>query len=75
MTGASRFLIGFDHRRGGDIRHEAALVIIGPQTGNLLASEGIVLAPAAGAAPGTVLYYTAYLGQHWTDRLPPGLRS
>ena len=56
---------------GRYLRYESTFVIIDPQTGNLLADEGVAQTPVMGARPGTVLYYTATTSARWTSHLPP----
>ncbi len=48
------------------------LILIDPATGNLLAHVGIARKQVEGAAPGTILTYTAFLDAHWTNHPPAG---
>jgi hypothetical protein len=56
---------------GYGLRYETTYDIIDPQTGNILAGDTIAQTPVAGAAPGTVLYYSATTSAYWTNHLPP----
>jgi hypothetical protein len=56
---------------GAYLRYETSFVIIDPQTGNVLGSETVAQTPVAGAAPGTVLFYSATTSVRWTSQLPP----
>ena len=56
---------------GSGLSYETTYVIIDPATGLLLASDSIAQTPVAGAAPGTVLYYSATTSAYWTNELPP----
>jgi hypothetical protein len=56
---------------GAYLRYETSFVIIDPQTGSVLGSETVAQTPVAGAAPGTVLFYSATTGARWTGQLPP----
>lgn len=55
---------------GAYLRYETTFVIIDPQTGNVLGSETVAQTPVAGAAPGTVLFYSATTSARWTNQLP-----
>lgn len=56
---------------GAYLRYETSFVIIDPQTGNVLGSETVAQTPVAGAAPGTMLFYSATTSARWTSQLPP----
>jgi hypothetical protein len=56
---------------GFGVPYETTYDIIDPQTGNILAGDTIAQTPVAGAAPGTVLDYSAITSAYWTNRLPP----
>jgi hypothetical protein len=56
---------------GFGLPYETTYDIIDPQTGNILAGDTIAQTPVAGAAPGTVLYYSATTSAYWTNQLPP----
>lgn len=56
---------------GAYLRYETSFVIIDPQTGNVLGSETVAQTPVAGAAPGTVLFYSSTTSARWTSQLPP----
>lgn len=56
---------------GFGLHYETTYDIIDPQTGNILAGDTIAQTPVAGAAAGTVLYYSATTSAYWTNRLPP----
>lgn len=56
---------------GAYLQYETTYVIIDPQTGNVLGSDTVAQTPVAGAAPGTVLFYSATTSTRWTNQLPP----
>ena len=56
---------------GAYLRYETTYDIIDPQTGNMLGGETVAQTPVAGAAPGTVLFYSATTSARWTSQLPP----
>jgi hypothetical protein len=56
---------------GYGLHYETTYDIIDPQTGNIIAGDTIAQTPVAGAAPGTVLFYSATTSAYWTNRLPP----
>ncbi len=56
---------------GYGLHYETTYNIIDPQTGNIIASDTVAQTPVAGAAPGTVLYFSAFTSAYWTNRLPP----
>jgi hypothetical protein len=55
---------------GFGLPYETTYDIIDPQTVNILAGDTIAQTPVAGAAPGTVLFYSATTSARWTSQLP-----
>jgi hypothetical protein len=57
---------------GFGLHYETTYDIINPESGAILAGDTVAQTPVAGAAPGTVLSYTATTSAYWTNQLPPG---
>lgn len=58
---------------GFGLPYETTYDIIDPATGNVLAGDTVAQTPVAGAAPGTVLDYSATTNAYWTNQ-PPSRR-
>lgn len=56
----------------GDQGSPGQIIIVDPATGTVLAYEDIARYPVAGAPPGTVLSYTAFISSRWTNHLLKG---
>jgi hypothetical protein len=56
---------------GFGLRYETTYDIIDPETGAILASDTVAQIPVAGAAPGTVLDYSATTSAYCTSQPPP----
>jgi hypothetical protein len=55
---------------GFGLSYETTYDIVDPQTGTIIAGDTVAQTPVDGAAPGTVLFYSATTGAYWTNHLP-----